>query len=76
MFSMRNNKSNYTFMSKNFYNSIAGFIFLSLALVHIVRIAMGWDLIIGDWHAPFALSLVAAIIGLLLGYIGLRPGRR
>ena len=44
---------------------------LTLAgLLHAVRVAVGWDLVIGEWTAPVWLSAVAAVIALYLAWQG------
>ncbi len=60
---------------KNFF-SVAGALFLLIALVHLVRIIQGWDAAIGTYDLPVWFSWVVVIIGLVMAYQGLVKHRR
>ena len=51
---------------KNLALKVSGVIFLVVAVGHLVRFALEWDLIIGPWDVPMSASLYAGIgIGVL-----------
>ena len=44
-------------------------IFSLVALAHLIRIALGLTVVIGDWHVPISLSWVAfVVLVILVGY--------
>ena len=57
--------------SRNFLR-IAGTIFALVALAHLLRIIMGWPVMIGTWSIPIWISLIALVGAGLLSVTGLR----
>ena len=57
-------------MSNANYISVTMVIFLLIALLHITRIASGWDASIGGWMVPEWASYAAIIIAGFLAYSG------
>lgn len=53
----------------------AGVIFLSIALLHALRLIFGWQAVIGGWEVPTWVSWLALVIAAYLGYEGIRLGR-
>ena len=49
-------------MNPKTFSIAAGVIFAVVALFHLVRIYMGWPVIIGDWSVPMWLSWIGLII--------------
>lgn len=49
------------------YFKISGLIFLSVAILHFLRVINGWDIYIGTFLVPNILSWAAII---LVGYLG------
>jgi len=47
--------------SKLFYK-IAGVVFAIVGLLHLVRVILGWNLVIAGWDVPTWLSLVAVVV--------------
>lgn len=47
---------------------LAGFIFLIVALLHLMRIAFGWNLIVGNVAVPLWLSWLGVVIAGYLSY--------
>ena len=45
-------------------------IFLLMAFVHVVRLALQADMMIGSLHIPMWVSVVGALVAGLLGYYG------
>lgn len=56
--------------------TIAGLIFLVVAVFHLLRIAFGWSLILGDFEAPLWLSWVGVGIAGYLSYSSFHFARR
>jgi len=59
-------------LSKNAFSSLAGAIFLIVAIGHVLRLAFKWEVIIGGWQVPMWLSGVAALVAAYLAYEGFR----
>ncbi len=55
-----------SFTSKPFTYAAVIMMFLGAAL-HLLRIGMGWTLIIGNFHVPVLLSVLAAVLAAGLG---------
>lgn len=39
-----------------------------VALIHILRLAFGWTVVIGDWTAPMWLSWVGVVVAVFISY--------
>jgi hypothetical protein len=63
-------------MNKKNYFSVAGGLFLLIALVHLTRVVQGWDANIGAYDVPVWLSWAAVIVGGFMAYQGLVKHRR
>jgi hypothetical protein len=50
---------------------LAGVIFAIVALAHLLRLFMGWPIVIGNWTVPMWLSWIALVISGGLSYFGL-----
>lgn len=51
---------------------LVGLIFLIIALVHLLRLAFGWNLIVGEANIPMWLSWLGVIIPAYLSYCAFR----
>ena len=49
---------------------VTGIIFLVIAALHAVRLALGWEAMIGGWQVPMWLSVVAVVVATALGVFG------
>lgn len=58
-------------MDQKTFNQIAGLIFAVVALLHLLRAYMGWQIVIGDWTVPMWLSWIAFVVTGGLAYFGL-----
>ena len=56
--------------------TIAGLIFLLMALVHLTRIAFGWGFALGDFMVPTWLSWIGILITAYLSYASFHFARR
>jgi Mn2+/Fe2+ NRAMP family transporter len=63
-------------MQQKQFSMVAGAIFAVVALVHLLRIYMGWTVMIGDWTAPVWMSWIAVIGAAVLSFAGLRSAAR
>ncbi len=64
-----------TMTHKNFLTT-TGIIFLVIALIHLLRIIMGWDVVIGDLEVPMWISWIALLVTGYLGYQGFALGKK
>lgn len=58
-------------MDQKTFSIAAGVIFAVVALFHLVRIYMGWPVMIGDWSVPMWLSWIGLIIAGGLAFFGM-----
>lgn len=50
------------------YIQVTGLIFGVIAVLHVLRLILGWDANIGGYTVPIWVSFVAALIALYLAY--------
>ncbi len=62
-------------MDRRTFFMVAGSIFALVALAHLLRIYMGWPIVIGNWAVPMWLSWIGFIVAASLSYFGLRLAR-
>ena len=63
-------------MNDRSFPLIAGIIFTLVALLHILRVYMGWPVVVGGWSVPMWVSWIGLIVVGGLGYFGLRLATR
>ena len=63
-------------MNQKAFSLSAGIIFLLIALLHLLRVAFGWDAILEGWTVPMWVSWVAILIAAYLAYQGFRLGKK
>ena len=63
-------------MDQKTFTIVAGAIFALVALVHVLRILMGWPAVIGDWTVPMWVSWIGLVVTGGLSYFGLSLGMR
>ena len=63
-------------MDQKIFTIVAGAIFALVALVHVLRILMGWPAVIGDWTVPMWVSWIGLVVTGGLSYFGLSLGMR
>lgn len=49
------------------YTKIGGTIMMLAGLLHLMRVVMGWSLLIGGWALPAWVSVVAGVIIIWVG---------
>lgn len=63
-------------MSQRAYIVTTGLIFLVLALLHLLRLILGWEAVFEGWVVPKWPSLVTLLVAGYLAYEGFRLSRR
>jgi hypothetical protein len=63
-------------MDQRTFNVVAGVIFMLVALLHLLRIYMGWPIAIGSSSVPMWASWIALVVAGGLSYFGLRLATR
>jgi hypothetical protein len=63
-------------MDQKTFVLITGVIFAIVALAHLLRILMGWPVVIDNWTVPMWVSWIALVIAGALSYFGLSIGLR
>ena len=58
------------------FNVVASVIFALVALLHLLRVYMGWPIVIGSWTAPMWVSWIGLVAGGGLSYFGLSLASR
>lgn len=59
-------------MTVRAYALATSLIFLLVAVLHLVRIVMQWDAVIGGWHFPMWASVVAILVSGVMSFAGFR----
>jgi hypothetical protein len=63
-------------MSQKTFSVVAGLIFFLIAVMHGLRLALKWEVVLNGWPAPMWVSAVAILITAYLAFEGLKPGPR
>ena len=63
-------------MDQKTFSLLTGAIFALVALLHLLRIFMGWPVLIGGWMVPMWVSWIAFAAAGALSYFGLRLAAR
>jgi hypothetical protein len=63
-------------MSEKTFAAIAAAIFGLVALLHLLRLVMGWSIVIEAWTVPMWLSWIGLVVAGALSYFGARLARR
>ena len=63
-------------MDQKTFNIVTGASFLVVALVHVLRILLGWPAVIGNWTLPMWVSWIGLVVAGSLSYFGLSLGAR
>ena len=63
-------------MDQRTFNVVASVIFMLVALLHLLRIYMGWPVVIGSWTVPMWVSWIALVVAGGLSYFGLNLARQ
>lgn len=63
-------------MNRRGYFFVTAMVFAVVGLLHLLRIILGWEAIIGGWTVPMWLSWVAMVVTGVLAYYGRTYGGR
>ena len=63
-------------MSQKIFSFVAGLIFLLIAIMHGLRLAFRWEVVLNGWSVPMWVSVVAMVIAAYLTLMGLKLGMR
>jgi hypothetical protein len=63
-------------MTMRAYLLLTTVLFSIIALVHLMRFALGWTAVVGTWTVPLSVSLFAIVICVLLAFWGFNLMRR
>ncbi len=63
-------------MSQKIFSLVAGLIFFLIAVMHGLRLALTWEVVLNGWSVPMWVSVVAIVIAACLAFEGLKPSRR
>jgi hypothetical protein len=59
-------------VSKNTFPLLAGAIFLIVAVAHVLRLILRWEVVVAGWRVPMWVSVAAFVIAAYLAYEGFR----
>ena len=59
-------------MTVQIYAATSSIIFFLVAFLHLLRVVLQWDVLIGTWHFPMWASIVAVLIAGFLSFAGFR----
>ena len=59
-------------MSEKTFVAIAAVIFGIVALLHLLRLVMGWSIVIENWSVPMWFSWIGLLVAGALSYFGMR----
>ena len=62
-------------MSEKTFVATAAVIFGIVALLHLLRLVMGWSVVIEDWTVPMWFSWIGLVVASALSYFGMRHVR-
>lgn len=63
-------------MDQKTFTIVAGVIFAVVALLHLLRILMGWPAVIGGWTVPMWVSWIGLVVAGGLSYFALSLAMR
>jgi hypothetical protein len=64
------------FMSQKAFSLVVGLVFLLIAVMHGVRLALRWEAVVNGWSVPMWVSALALLIAAYLAFEGLKPSMR
>ena len=63
-------------MTEKTFATIAAVIFALVALLHLLRLVMGWSIVIDSWMVPMWVSWIGLVVAGGLSYYGARLAMR
>jgi len=62
-------------MRQKTFTRMAGVVFVVVAVLHLLRILLGWEAVVGGWHVPLWFSWLALAFAGFLGYAAFKLSR-
>ncbi len=63
-------------MSQKTFSLVVSLVFLLIAVMHALRLALRWEAVVNGWSVPMWVSALALLIAAYLAFEGLMFGRR
>ena len=63
-------------MSQKIFSLVADLSFFLIAVMHGLRLAFRWEVVLNGWSVPMWVSVVAMVIAAYLAFEGLKRSRR
>jgi len=63
-------------MSQKTFSLVVSLVFLLIAVMHALRLALRWQAVVNGWSVPMWVSALALLIAAYLAFEGLMFGRR
>jgi hypothetical protein len=63
-------------MNRKSYFLVTAAVFSVVGLLHLLRIGLGWEAVVGGWSIPMWLSWAATVVTAVLAYYGFTHGWR
>jgi hypothetical protein len=63
-------------MRQKTFSLVVGLIFLFVAVMHVLRLALKWEVVLNGWSVPMWVSWLALVVAGFLAFEGLKLGGR
>ena len=63
-------------MSQRTFSLVVGLIFLLIAVMHVLRLGLKWEVVLNGWSVPMWVSAVALAVAAYLAFEGLKLSKR
>jgi len=63
-------------MRQKTFSLVVGLIFLLIAVMHVLRLAFKWEVVLNGWSVPMCVSAIAIVITAYLAFESLKLSRR
>ena len=63
-------------MRQKTFSLVVGLIFLLIAVMHVLRLALKWEVVLNGWSLPMWVSVNAIVITAYLAFESLKLSRR
>jgi hypothetical protein len=63
-------------MSQKAFSLVVGLTFLLIAVMHVLRLALKWEVVLNGWSVPMWVSAVAIVVTAFLAFESLKLSRR
>jgi hypothetical protein len=63
-------------MRQKTFSLVVGLIFLLVAVMHVSRLALKWEVVLNDWSVPMWASAIAIVITAYLAFESVKLSRR